>query len=128
MNILFVSIYLSICLSVCLSVSLSIYLSTYPYSPCGLVVAFSVERTPWTGDQHVARTMQKQNERTQTSMPRVGFEPTIPIFKASEDSSCLSAATAMGNFCHCHCKYLNMITLSMHLLASLNSRYISYYQ
>jgi hypothetical protein len=43
-------------------------------------------RTPWTSNQPVARplpthrTTQTQNKRThtQTSMPRVGFEPTIP--------------------------------------------------
>jgi hypothetical protein len=44
-------------------------------------------RTPWTGDQPVARlpptqrTTRTQNKRTQTSMPRVGFESTIPVFE-----------------------------------------------
>jgi hypothetical protein len=43
-------------------------------------------RTPWTGDQAVARplpthrTTQTQNKRTRISMPRVGFEPTFPAF------------------------------------------------
>jgi hypothetical protein len=51
-------------------------------------------RTPWTGNQSVARplpthrTTQTQNKRTQTSMPRVGFEPTAPALE-NEDSSCL---------------------------------------
>jgi hypothetical protein len=31
----------------------------------------------------------KQNKRSQTPMPRVGFETTIPDFRANEDSSCL---------------------------------------
>jgi hypothetical protein len=37
------------------------------------------------GDQPIARllpahtTAQKQHKRTQTSMPQVGFEPTIPM-------------------------------------------------
>jgi hypothetical protein len=39
------------------------------------------------GDQPVARTLpthrttQTQNKDTQTSKPRVGFEPTIPVFE-----------------------------------------------
>jgi hypothetical protein len=47
-------------------------------------------RTPWTGDQLVARplpthgTTQTRNKRRQTSMPRVGFEPTIPVFKRAK--------------------------------------------
>jgi hypothetical protein len=61
---------------------------------CWTLTAFSVSwsfyavgRTPWTGDQPVARplpahrTAQTQNKRTQTSMPRVGFERTIPVFE-----------------------------------------------
>jgi hypothetical protein len=50
------------------------------------LAAFSVGRTPWMGDQPVTRplpthrTTQTWNKSTQTSMPRVGFEPTIPVF------------------------------------------------
>jgi hypothetical protein len=42
------------------------------------------------GDQPVAmplaanRTAQTQNKRTQTSMPRMGFEPTIPVFERAK--------------------------------------------
>jgi hypothetical protein len=45
---------------------------------------------PWTGDQPVARplpahrTTQTPNKRTQTSMPRVGFEPTISVFERAK--------------------------------------------
>jgi hypothetical protein len=55
---------------------------------------YTVGRTPWTGHQPVARllpthrTTQRQNKRTHTSMPRVGFEPRIPVYE-SEDGSCL---------------------------------------
>jgi hypothetical protein len=48
---------------------------------------YTVGRTPWTGAQPVARplsthrTTQTQNKRTQTSVPQVGFEPTIPAFE-----------------------------------------------
>jgi hypothetical protein len=47
----------------------------------------TVSRTPWTGDQPVARplprcrTLQIQNKRTQTSLALVGFDPTTPMFK-----------------------------------------------
>jgi hypothetical protein len=45
---------------------------------------------PWTGDQPFARplpthrTTQTQNKRTQTSISRVGFEPTIPVFQRAK--------------------------------------------
>jgi hypothetical protein len=67
-------------------------LSLWLYSPLDLgrffsfLILYTVGRTPWTGDQPAARplpthrTTQTQNKRTQTSMPRVGFEPTIPVF------------------------------------------------
>jgi hypothetical protein len=54
---------------------------------------YTVGRTPWTGDQPVAKplpthgTTQTQNKRTQTSIPRVRFEPTIPVFRVGEDGS-----------------------------------------
>jgi hypothetical protein len=38
---------------------------------------YSVGRTPWTEVQSVARPL--PNKRTQTSMPQLGFEPTIPV-------------------------------------------------
>jgi hypothetical protein len=46
------------------------------------LILYTVGRTLWTGNQPVARplpthrTTQTQNKRTQTSMPRVGFEHT----------------------------------------------------
>jgi hypothetical protein len=49
-------------------------------------------RTPRTGDQPVARPIpthratETQNKHTQTSMPRVGFDPSV---RASEDGLCL---------------------------------------
>jgi hypothetical protein len=64
---------------------------------------YTVCRTPWTGDQPVARplpphkTTQIQNKRTQTSMPRVGFQPTIPVFeRAKTDHALDRAVTAIG--------------------------------
>jgi hypothetical protein len=55
------------------------------------VILYTLARTSWTGDQLVAsplpahRTSQAQNKRTQTSMPRVGFEPD-PSVRSGEDS------------------------------------------
>jgi hypothetical protein len=51
---------------------------------------YTVGRTPWTGDEPVSRplpthkTTQTQNKRTQTCMPRVEFEPTIPVFERAK--------------------------------------------
>jgi hypothetical protein len=79
-----------LCLSVCLCVCLS---CLWLYSPCGPWPLFqfhnlyTVGRTPWTGDQPVTgplpthRTTQTQNKCTQTSMPWVGYESTIPVFE-----------------------------------------------
>jgi hypothetical protein len=78
------SIYLSIALDPLGSWPLFQFLNLYKFS-----------RTPWTGDQPVARpplthrTTQIQNKRTQTSMPRMVFEPTIPAFEQAKQDSCL---------------------------------------
>jgi hypothetical protein len=50
-----------------------------------LLNLYTVGRIPWTGDHPFVmslvtrRTTQTQNKRTQTSMPKAGFEPTIPV-------------------------------------------------
>jgi hypothetical protein len=63
----------------------------------------TVGRTPLTRDQPFAspipthRTTQTQNKRTQTSMPRVGYEPTIPEFERMKTVHALDcAATVIG--------------------------------
>jgi hypothetical protein len=44
---------------------------------------------------------QTQKKRTQTSLPRVGFEPTIPVFERAKTVQALDrAATVLG-----YCKY-----------------------
>jgi hypothetical protein len=69
---------------------------------------YTVGRTPWTGDQPVARqqpthrTTQTQNKRTQTSMPRVGFELTIPVFERAKTVHALDClATVTDTQTHC---------------------------
>jgi hypothetical protein len=90
---------------------LSIYLSIYLWfcSLCGpwplfqFLNLYAVGRTPWTGNQAVARplsahrTTQIENKRTQTSMSRVRFEPTIPVFERVKTVHALDrAATVIG--------------------------------
>jgi hypothetical protein len=75
------------------------------YSPCGswplsqYLNLHTVGRTPWTGDRTVTRplpthrTTQTQNKRTQTPLPRVGFEPTILVFEQVKTVHALNLAT-----------------------------------
>jgi hypothetical protein len=61
----------------------------------------TVGRTPWMGDQPVARLLpiQTQNKHRQTSMSYVGFEPTIPAFeraKTVDASDCAATVTGRG--------------------------------
>jgi hypothetical protein len=61
----------------------------------------TVGRTLWTGDQSLARplrthgTTQTQKKRTQTSIPRVGFEPTIPAFEQAKTVHALDRAATV---------------------------------
>jgi hypothetical protein len=87
------------------------YLSLYgSKAVCWTLATFSVSSSfykvgtiPWTGDQPIARrlsthrTTQTQNKRTRTSMPWVGFEPTIPVFEREKTVHALDcAATVIG--------------------------------
>jgi hypothetical protein len=60
---------------------------------------YTVGRTPLTGDQPVARPLpthrSTQNKRTQTSMPRVRFEPTIPAFERAKTVHALDRAASV---------------------------------
>jgi hypothetical protein len=67
------------------------------------LIFHTVGRIPWTGDQPVTRllsarrTTQTQNKHTQTSMPRVGFEPKIPAFERAKTVHVFDcAATVIG--------------------------------
>jgi hypothetical protein len=64
------------------------------------LILYTVGRTPWTGDQPVSRplpthTTQTRNKRTETSMHRVGFEPTIPAFEGAKTVHALGRAAAV---------------------------------
>jgi hypothetical protein len=76
-----------------------------PWSLSLILILNTVGRTPSTGDQPLSsplsthRTTQTQNKRTQTSMPRVRFEPTIPDFERTKTLYALiRAATVIGLF------------------------------
>jgi hypothetical protein len=67
------------------------------------LILYTVCRTPWAEDQPIARslpthrTTHTQNERTQISMCRVGFESTIPVFERAKTVPALDrAATVIG--------------------------------
>jgi hypothetical protein len=83
------------------------------------LILYTVVRTPWTGDQlvarplHTHRTTQTQNERTQTFMPRVGFEPMIPVTIHAFDR----AATVIGFIEHLQ----NLTTNNYDSLAELHT-------
>jgi hypothetical protein len=65
----------------------------------------TVGRTPWTGDYPVVRplpthrtTQTEQTHTIQTSMPWVGFEPTIPEFERARTVHGLDRpATVIGS-------------------------------
>jgi hypothetical protein len=84
------------------------------------LILYRVSRTPWIGDQPVARpipthrTTQTQNKRTHTSLLRVGFQSTIPAFERAKTSSCLRPRG------HCFdrsklCSYLRSISQFIHI-------------
>jgi hypothetical protein len=88
-------------LSVCLCMALQSFFGPWPIFR--FLILYTVGRTPWTGDQPVARplpthgTTQTQNKHIQTSMPLVGFEPTIPAFERAKTVHALDrAATVIG--------------------------------
>jgi hypothetical protein len=70
-------------------------------------IFYTVSKTPWKGDQPVARPLpahrptQTHNKCTQSSMPRVGFEPTTPVFERAETVHASDgAATVTGKWHH----------------------------
>jgi hypothetical protein len=63
------------------------------------IILYAVGRTPWTGDQpcrKAATYIQTENKRKQTSMPRVGFEPTTPLFEREQRVHALDRVTTTG--------------------------------
>jgi hypothetical protein len=103
---------------------LSIYL--WLYGPCGpwplfqLLNLYTVGRTPWTGDQpvarplHTRRTTQTQNKRTQTDIHvSRGIRTQDRNVRAGEDGSCVRQRG--------HCNRLNK-----ELYSVLNRSFLSF--
>jgi hypothetical protein len=97
-------------LSVCQSINQSI--SQWLYSPLldlgrffSFLIFYTVTRAFWMGDQPVSRplpahrTVQTQNKRTQTSMPQLGFEPTILVFERAKTIHALDSAATVPHIC-----------------------------
>jgi hypothetical protein len=85
------------------AIYLSIYLSIYLwlYSPLldlgrffSFLTLYTVGRTPRMGDQPVARPL-PTHRTTKTSMPLVGFEPTISAFEIGETVDALHRAALL---------------------------------
>jgi hypothetical protein len=76
------------------------FLGTWPFF--NVLILYTVGRTPWTGEQPVSRplptqrTTQTQTKRTQTSMPREGFEPIIPAFERAKTGRALDRADTVS--------------------------------
>jgi hypothetical protein len=75
-----------------------------PWPLFSFLILYTAGRTPWMSYQPVARplpthrTTQTQNKRTETSVPWVGFEPTIIVFQQAKMVHTLDlAATVIGN-------------------------------
>jgi hypothetical protein len=90
-------------LSLSLSLSLWLYSPLDPGGVFSYLILYTIRRTLWTGDQPVARPLpthritQIHNKRTQTSMPRLGFETTISVFERAKMVHALDcAATVIG--------------------------------
>jgi hypothetical protein len=73
---------------------------------------YRVGRTPLTEDQLVARPLpthratQTQNKSTHTCMPRVGFEPTIPVFERVKTVHVLDCSATVIKFAQSVCAKL----------------------
>jgi hypothetical protein len=85
----------------CLRFETSLFVPSYD-SP-GLFFSFVTffytdGRTPWTSDQPVARPLptHRTTQTTQTSMPRVGFEPMIQGFELAKTVAHAHRANTIG--------------------------------
>jgi hypothetical protein len=86
----------------------SLSMAQQPFGPWPLFsfsILYIVGRTPWTGDQSVARplpthgTIQTENKRTQTSMLLVGFLSMVLVFEQAKTVHALDLeATVIGSY------------------------------
>jgi hypothetical protein len=91
-------------------------------------ILYTVGRTPCTGNQPVERplpthrTTQTWNKRTQTSVPWLGFEPTIPVLERTKTVHALDRAANMIGALQITHKEMetNMTKRSAHLQSQRN--------
>jgi hypothetical protein len=92
---LFVKTYL------CLSLSMALQPFVGPWPLFSFLILYTIGRIHWTEDQTVVRplpihrTTQTQNKRTQTSVPRVGFEPTTQVLERAKTVHALGRAVTV---------------------------------
>jgi hypothetical protein len=74
-----------------------------PWPLFSFFIFYRIGRIPRTEDQPIARPLpthrtQTWNKRTLTCMPRVGFEPAIPVFERAKAVHALDrAASVIGS-------------------------------
>jgi hypothetical protein len=79
-----------------------------PWPIFSFLIFYTVDRTPWTGDQPVARPLpahrgqHKCNKRTHTSIPQAVFEPTIQVFERGKAVDALDRAASVIGFIGLH--------------------------
>jgi hypothetical protein len=94
------------------------------------LILYTVGRTPWTGNQPVARHLpiHRINAHYTDIMPRVGFEPRIPVFERGKTVYALDrAATLIGHqLLYLRENYLVQFLIYLHAYSTaegqLNSR------
>jgi hypothetical protein len=88
-----------------LSISLQPFVGHWPLF--SFLILYIDSRTPWTVDQPIAHTGQhKENKRTQTSIPQVGFEPKIPVFERRKTVHALDRTATVIGVTRCSLIYL----------------------
>jgi hypothetical protein len=80
-------------------INLSMALQSFvgPWPSFSFLILYTASRTPWMGDQPVARPLPIHKEyykRTKTFI-RVGFEPTIPVFQRAKAVHIVDRATTV---------------------------------
>jgi hypothetical protein len=70
------------------------------YSPCGPWPLFQFHQ-PVARSLPTHRSTQRQNKRTQISMPQVGFEPSIPAFERAKTVHALDRVATVIGFLVC---------------------------
>jgi hypothetical protein len=90
------------------SIHLSLYSPCEPWPLFQFLNLYTVGRTPWTSDQPVIRPLPTHSTtQTQTSMPRVGFEPTMTVFERAKTVPCSDHAATVIDSDLCYATQFN---------------------